>query len=173
MLTAEGQPPSASHLLTSQILSIPRFASLEPSPTSPPQLPRLLKASPTQSAAAPQNRRVDPDPTTGHPQSSLSGALLCGCGARKHDGRVSREHPLRCARRRSPTPPRQLHVDAERPQHLTKRPATIRAFVPDNKLKDTANWIGPLVTRSTQGCRLPFGFTQTGSWGPCIVQRPF
>lgn len=167
-------------VLSSQILSIPRFtpahrlghgSSFTNQPNNPTSTPSLSRLNPRQ---APQNRRVDPDPTTGHPQVSLSGALLCGCGASKHTDQpqTSLEGTFptstACVVGRQHQPTRQLHVDAERPPPSP----TIRP-------KENAHWIGPLVTRSTQGCRrrlLPFGFSdlrKQDSGSPALCSARF
>lgn len=69
--------PSRGSLPSRRLIS--HGFSFTPNFTTP--TPSVSRLNPRQ---APQKRRVDPDPTTGHPQVSLSGALLCGCGASKH-----------------------------------------------------------------------------------------
>lgn len=164
----------ASQASSSHLLSSPTFLHRElplghgssstnqpNNPTSPRSTPPLSRLNPRQ---APQNRRVDPDPTAGHP--SFHYRAHCCAGAAQVNT-PTRDQPQTSLEGTSisygarvlvanTAPARHLHVDAERPP------------VPDNTSKRYANWIGPLVTRSTQGCRrlLPFGFSDLRKQDP-------
>lgn len=108
-------------------------------PTQQPNLNSLVVS--TRSATSTSKQTCRPRPDHRPPQVSLSGALLCGCGASKHTDQpqTSLEGTFptstACVVGRQHQPTRQLHVDAERPPPS-----------PTTRPKENAHWIGPLVT---------------------------
>lgn len=177
--TGVASQASSSHLLSSPTflhrelpLGHGSYSTNQPNnPTSPRSTPSLPRLNPRQ---APQNRRVDPDPTAGHP--SFHYRAHCCAGAAQVNT-PTRDQPQTSLEGTSisygarvlvanTAPARHLHLDAERPP------------VPDNTSKryckldwSIGNSIDPGL--SSAAALWIFGFTQTGSWEPCIVQRPF